>query len=645
MGFLEDIKKNIIVADGAMGTLLYSYGIGNCLEELNLSQPDQIKSIHRAYLDAGAQLIQTNTYGANYEKLSRYGLEGQVKEINIAAVQLAKAAINDFNNSGLIGEQEREQKYLFGTIGGIRTVPGKPIPEADIKRVFIEQLSTLLNEGVDGILLETYHDFEELKIVVEIAREETDLPIVAQLSLTDVGIVHGGIPVNDALEKIEELGADVVGLNCRMGPHHMIRSLEKVSILSKAFLSTYPNASLPSYDDGNYHYSANSDYFEESAIHLWKQGVRLIGGCCGTTPDHIRSISRAVKGKKPILTKEMTKNDIPKITHKVVVEKPIFKQNDEDLQEIPKHRDAVIVELDPPKGLQKDKFIEGANALKRAGVDAITLADNSLATPRICNLSMAMILKEKMNTTPLVHITCRDRNLIGLQSHLMGLSTLGIKNLLAITGDPAKVGDFPGATSVYDVSSFEFIQLIKQCNDGISFSGKPLGAKTNFSVAAAFNPNVRHLDQAVRRMEKKIEYGADYFLTQPVYSDEQIRAIYEETKHLTTPIYIGIMPLTGYRNAEFLHHEVPGIKLTDSVRNIMAQHKDDKVASKKEGIAIAKSLIDCALDYFKGIYLITPFMNYEMTVELTEYIREKTGTIIQPQRQLERNAGNGQFIV
>ncbi|KLR75410.1 homocysteine methyltransferase, partial [Geobacillus sp. T6] len=293
------------------------------------------------------------------------------------------------------------------------------------------------------------------------------------------------------------------------------------------------------------------------------------------------------------------------------------------LPELARTRRSVIVELDPPKQLGIDKFLAGAKALHDAGIDALTLADNSLATPRISNAAVATIIKERIGVRPLVHMTCRDRNLIGLQSHLMGLHTLGITDVLAITGDPSKIGDFPGATSVYDLSSFDLIRLISQFNEGLSYSGKSLGQKTNFSIGAAFNPNVRHLDKAVERMEKKIQCGAHYFLTQPVYSEEKIVQIYEATKHLDTPIYIGIMPLVSARNAEFLHHEVPGITLSDEIRARMAACGDDPVQAAREGIAIAKSLIDAAFDLFNGIYLITPFLRYDMTVELVRYIHEK----------------------
>lgn len=666
---LNKLKHQIVIADGAMGTLLYSYGIGSCIEELNLSQPNQIVDIHRAYIEAGAQVIQTNTYGANAEKLAPYGLETDVKHINKQAVRLAKRAVHQFDNeqrkkqslnhqsvanhernhvSKLESEHESEHafehRYVLGTIGGIRGLPGKAIPLAHIERLFYEQLTSLLEEGVDGIILETYYDLEELLTVLSIARLETELPIITQLSLQDVGVVQGGVNVADAFRMLEQSGADVIGLNCRHGPYHMVRSLERIPIPSDAYLSVYPNASLPSYQNGRYHYLPNASYFSEMAVLLWEQGARLIGGCCGTTPEHIRVMVEALKGKTPVSHKHVTTRERPVKEHRlssidctnrmdVSVEAlhnaSHFSEpsNYSSLNELPKGLKKVIVELDPPKKLVTTKFYEGVQALKKAGINALTLADNSLATPRICNVSLATTVKDKYNVHPLVHLTCRDRNIIGLQSHVMGLSTLGLNNILAITGDPAKVGSFPGATSVYDLTSIELIQLIKQCNEGLSFTGKQLGAKTTFNVGAAFNPNVRSLEKAVQRMEKKIVAGADYFLTQPVYSEAVIEDVFEYTKHITKPVYLGIMPLTSYRNAEFLHHEVPGIKLADDVRQVMARHEHDKKQAMREGITIAKQLIDTALTYFDGIYLITPFMNYEMTVELTEYVREKSGEI------------------
>lgn len=602
MGLLQDLQNRVLIADGAMGTLLYSYGIDRCFEELNLSKEDEVKRVHEAYVQAGADIIQTNTYGANYIKLSRYGLEEETKRINTKAVQIAKAAAGS--------------AYVLGTIGGIRTFNKNAYSLDEIKRSFREQLYILLNEEPDGLLLETYYDIEEAKAVLEIARKETALPIVMNVSMHEQGVLQDGTPLKDGLSELSSLGADVVGINCRLGPYHMIQALEGVPLLENSHLSVYPNSSLPSLEEGRLVYDTDNDYFRKSALEFRNQGARIIGGCCGTTPQHISAMAEAVKDLAPITEKEV----------KILKEEIISIQDqrtEPGLDELAVKKRSIIVELDPPKKLNFEKFLVAANELKSAGIDALTLADNSLATPRISNVACGALLKQQLNMRSLVHITCRDRNLIGLQSHLMGLDTLGLTDILAITGDPSKIGDFPGATSVYDLTSFDLIRLIKQFNEGLSFSGKPLGKKTNFSVAGAFNPNVRHIDKAVKRLEKKIEYGADYFISQPVYSEEQLVKIHEESRHLDKPIYIGIMPLTSSRNAEFIHHEIPGIKLSDSIREIMAKAGEDKEKQRTEGLAIARSLLDTACDLFNGIYLITPFLRSDLTAELTTYIHQK----------------------
>lgn len=602
MGLLQDLQNHVLIADGAMGTLLYSYGIDRCFEELNLSKEDEVKRVHEAYVQAGADIIQTNTYGANYIKLSRYGLEEETKRINTKAVQIAKAAAGS--------------AYVLGTIGGIRTFNKNAYTIEEIKRSFREQLYILLNEEPDGILLETYYDMEEAKAVLQIARKETTLPIVMNVSMHEQGVLQDGTPLRDGLSELSSLGADVVGINCRLGPYHMIQALEGVPILENSHLSVYPNSSLPSLEEGRLVYDTDNDYFRKSALEFRNQGARIIGGCCGTTPQHIHAMAEAVKDLAPITEKEV----------KVLKEEIISIQDqrtEPGLDELATKKRTIIVELDPPKKLNFEKFLVAAKELKNAGIDALTLADNSLATPRISNVACGALLKQQLDMRSLVHITCRDRNLIGLQSHLMGLDTLGLTDILAITGDPSKIGDFPGATSVYDLTSFDLIRLIKQFNEGLSFSGKPLGKKTNFSVAGAFNPNVRHIDKAVKRLEKKIEYGADYFISQPVYSEEQLVKIHEESRHLDKPIYIGIMPLTSSRNAEFIHHEIPGIKLSDSIRDIMARAGEDKEKQRAEGLAIARSLLDTACELFNGIYLITPFLRSDLTAELTTYIHQK----------------------
>lgn len=603
MGFLEKLKSKVLIADGAMGTILYAHGVDQCFEELNLSHPEQVRHVHEAYINAGAQVIQTNTYGANYIKLSRYGLEDKVRKINTQAVQIAKSASNG-------------RAYVLGNIGGIRGGKIMNETESEIKRSFREQLYSLLLEEVDGLIFETYYDLEELKTVVQIAREETDIPIVTNVSMHEPGVLEKGITLAEGLKELEDLGADVVGVNCRLGPAQILTALETVPLPERAFLSAYPNASLPAYRDGILFYEKEPSYFKTAAENLRKQGVRLLGGCCGTTPEHIRAMAEGVKNKRPISEKVMTREKRIQVAREV-------ERKEKSIPEIAKEKPMIIAELDAPKHLDITEYLAGAKALKEAGVDAITLADNSLATPRISNLAIATILQRE-GIRPLVHLTCRDRNLIGLQAHLMGLHTLGINEILAITGDPTKIGDFPGATSVFDVNSFKLIELIKKGNEGISFSGQSLREKTNFSVAAAFNPNVANLKRAVQRMERKIASGSDYILTQPIYRKETFHELREATKHLDIPIFVGIMPLTSTRNAEFLHNEVPGITLTDDVRSRMKAVAEDRDKSTAESIAISKELIDAALEHFSNIYLITPFMRYDIIVELVSYIHKKT---------------------
>ncbi|KKB37112.1 bifunctional homocysteine S-methyltransferase/methylenetetrahydrofolate reductase [Bacillus thermotolerans] len=604
MTLLERLQSEVLIADGAIGTLLYSYGVDFCYEELNTTNPELIEKIHREYIHAGADIIQTNTYGANAVKLARYGMEGRVQELNKAAVQIAKRAASP------------EKRFVLGTIGGIRGIQKSSIPLSEIEAAVREQAEALLSEKPDGLLLETYYDLEELEKVLAVIRPMTELPIIAQVSMHEPGVLQNGLPLNEALKQLESLGADIVGVNCRLGPYHTIQAFEEVKLPENAFLSAYPNASLLDVQDGRIVYESEADYFGRAAVQLREEGVRLIGGCCGTTPKHIRAAKKALSGLAPVREKEVKKKK-PVIIQEAAPSPvaPLYEQVKKDR--------TIIVELDTPKHLDTAAYIKGAKALQDTGIAAVTMADNSLASPRVSNLAMGSLLKSEHNVRSLIHITCRDRNLIGLQSHLMGLHTLGLHEVLAITGDPTKVGDFPGAASVYDVSSMELIQLIKQMNEGISFSGKPLKQKTNFSVAAAFNPNVRVIDRAVKRLEKKIEFGADYFITQPVFTKEKIVEVYEATKHLPTPIFLGIMPLTSSKNAEFLHHEVPGIKLSDETLARMKTHENDKEAAAQEGLKIAKELIDTAAGLFNGIYLITPFLRYEMSIELIRYIEEQ----------------------
>ncbi|MGM9987148.1 MAG: bifunctional homocysteine S-methyltransferase/methylenetetrahydrofolate reductase [Bacillaceae bacterium] len=603
---VETLKKKVVIGDGAMGTLLYSYGRQSCFEELNSSAPEKIIDIHKQYIEAGANVIQTNTYGANEGKLRLYGLEERVKQLNVAAVKNAKLAA-------------REDAIILGTIGGINHPGNVNMSAMEREYMLLEQATILMEEGVDGLLFETFYDEQELKNIVKLIRAQSDIDVVAQVSFQEIGVMQSGAYVENVLKELREIGANVVGMNCRLGPLHMLEALKYIPMVEDSFLSAYPNATMPRYVDGIYQYEGDGSYFEDTAKQFVEQGVRLLGGCCGTTPLHIASLKRGIKGCVPPLTKVVEKR---KQSERIIIRSVDVKHKIVNRVQI---EQTVIVELDPPKNLNTKKFFEGAKALKRAGATAITMADNSLASPRISNIAMASQLKQS-DIPVIAHLTCRDRNLIGLQSHLLGLSSLGIHDILAITGDPARIGDFPGATSVYDVSSIELIRLIKGMNEGMMYSGKKLETPTRFSIGAAFNPNVKYIDAAVKRLEKKIDAGADYFLTQPIYDEETIIKTYEATRHINKPIFLGIMPLVSKRNADYLHYEVPGITLSEEVRKRMELARTPEEASL-QGLEISKQLLDVALRYFNGIYLITPFLRYELCENLLQYIetRDKIG--------------------
>lgn len=604
---LQDfLKDHLVVGDGAMATQLYQLGVpvGVSYEELCLSNPQLVQSVHAAYYRAGARLIETNTFSANRESLARYGLESKVTRVNRAAVTLARNAVGD-------------DAYVIGGIGSIIAgrVRSKQLDE--YRDQFEEQATALLHAGADGILLETFLDLDELRLAVEVIRPLTDLPIIAQLATLEVGRTRDGYTLGEAFAELQRIGADIVGLNCRLGPAEVIRSFENTIVPDGVLLSAFPNAGRLGLSDGEYAYKSSPQYFAESALRLREQGVSVIGGCCGTTPEHIRAMADALANLTPV----ERINPSPSAEQRIEIGSVAPRRTPNIVEKV-KEQHTIIVEFDPPKDLDAESFLQGCCELHNAGADAVTLADNSLANVRMSNMALGALMKSQYGLEPLLHMACRDRNLIGQQSHLMGLHALGIDQVLVVTGDPSRFGDLPGASSVFDVTSFDLIRMIKQLNEGISFSGRPLKQKANFLVGAAFNPHVRQIEAAVQRLERKVEAGADYIMTQPVYDAETIKLIHDATKHINIPIFIGIMPLTSYRNAQFLHNEVPGIKLSEMALTRMQNVQGEE--ARQEGIQMAKELLDVAMNYFKGIYLITPFNYYQMTVELTEYVRKQS---------------------
>ncbi len=636
----ERLANGWIVGDGAMATLLHQIGVParTCFEGLCLSQPEMVRDVHRAYVAAGAELIQTNTFSGHRVGLARYGMTAHLKELNQTAVRLAREAVGD---SGA---------FVLGTVGSTSDLGAgdreQPASSASLSDIFEEQITALLEASVDGLLLETFSDLEEMMIALESARRLTSLPIIANLAPDVVGVTRDGYSVVDAFATMRLAGADVVGLNCRLGLSGILRTYEKLTLNSDFIYAAYPNAGMLHYSDGDYSYTAGAEYFAEVGGQLAARGIRVLGGCCGTTPDHIRWLKQRLESGRVEWELGQTEGVITNFSTSTnpittVEVRPVTKVEDDaahglrasepstfSLLENVRQRTSIVVELDPPKTLDVTKYLAGAAALRDAGVDAVTLADNSLGIVRVSNMALASMLKQN-GIEPLVHVTCRDRNLIGQQSHLMGLHVLGIHHILLVTGDPSRFGDLPGATSVYDVSSIELTKMVKRLNAGIGFSGQPMKYPSRFIIGTAFNPHVRHFDKALDRLRRKLDAGADYVMTQPIFDIRLFEPIARAAEEYKAPVFVGIMPLVSARNARFLHHEVPGITIPESILRQMLDASPESAADV--GLGIAKTLLNEARNYFNGIYLITPFLRYDLTTELTRYLREQQ-RVVTPKR-------------
>lgn len=616
MELRQALQQRVLVADGAMGTLLYgNYGISSAFENLNLTHPDTILRVHQSYINAGADIIQTNTYAANRLKLTRYDLQDQVSAINQAAVKLAVQA----------RAQADHPVYILGTIGGLAGDTDQTVLQATSAQrtaSLTEQLTALLaTEQLDGLLLETYYDLAELLTTLKFVKTQTDLPVITNVSMLAPGVLRDGTTFADAVSQLAAAGADVIGANCRLGPYYLAQSFETLTVPATVKLAVYPNSGLPGTDqDGHVVYDGEPSYFEEYAERFRQLGLNIIGGCCGTTPLHTAALvrglsSRAIVSHQSQVVQQKTTQLTP-----AVGQHPF-------LQKVATQKTA-LVELDPPKDFDTTKFFKGAQRLKAAGVDGITLSDNSLATVRIANAAIAAELKLTYGITPIVHLTTRDHNLIGLQSEIMGLHSLGIEDILAVTGDPAKLGDFPGATSVGDVRSVELIKLIKQFNSGIGPTGNSLKQASDFRVAGAFNPNAYRTNVSTKSIERKISYGCDYIITQPVFDLANVDALADalEANQVHIPVFIGVMPLVSKRNAEFLHHEVHGIRLPKVVLERMGQAELDG-NERAVGLQIAKELIDGICTRFNGVHIVTPFNRFKTVIELVNYIQAKNLTL------------------
>ncbi len=601
--FLKALDDHLILGDGAMGSQIYARGvlIGRSYDALNLSQPDLVRSIHKDYVEAGAELVETNTFTANRLRLQRYELESKMREINVAGARLAREAAG-------------RRAFVAGSVGPLTGIKREemPVPDDEKRDVFLEQCEALVEGGCDVILLETFTDLAELKIALGAARS-TGRPVLCQMAFLEEARTPLGVSAQRALRELEAAGADVIGANCTV-PHATVKVIEQLAGISKVRLSAYPNAGRPEYVEGRYMYLANPEYMASTARRLAGLGANLIGGCCGTGPEHVRAMAAVIKGARPAKRKPAPPPPAePRVTERLELPpKPFNERIGKDL--------LVVVELDPPRGLGIARVLKAALKLKDAGCDAITVGDNPLAVMRLGNVGMAHLMERKEIPT-IMHLSCRDRNLISLQSTVLEAAALGVTSLLPVTGDPARVGDQPQATSVYDLGSIELIRLIAKMNEGKSWSGNDIGGRTRFSIACAFNPNARDLEHQVLRLKKKAKAGAHYALPQPLFDAEAIPRVYGALRAELGdfPVFFGVMPAVSARNAEFLAHEVPGMKvpkeMLDRIRGV------PKDRQREEGVRISKELIEQAMDYAPGFYIVPPFGSVRITLELIEFIR------------------------
>lgn len=605
MTILDRLKTGILTGDGAVGTMLYARGIGldSNFEHLNLVRPALVLELAREYAAAGAQVIETNTFGANYTKLAAIGLGHKVDEINRAGARIAREAVGE----GAI--------LVAGSVGPLVRLKGEEqeLTVGAMEEHFRAQCAALAEGGVDLLLLETFASLEQLVAAVRAARE-TGLPVCASMAFLEGGRSGDGTTVEAFCAAVEAAGADMLGANCGAGPLELVKVVRRLASLTAKPISAYANSGFPEYHEGRYIYRATPDYFAAMAEEMAAAGANLIGGCCGTTPEHIASLARAMAGRRPAPR--------PPIAPRVVTEeREGARPGGASFLDSWGSRKVITVELDPPKGLDCRRIVENCLRLKEAGVDAINLAENPLARPRMGNIALGSIIRREVGIEVIIHVTGRDRNLIGMQSDMMGASLLGLRTILAVTGDPAAMGDHAGATSVFDLHSFTLIKLLSDMNRGVNAIGNPIGSGTGFTIGAAFNPNTKNMEVQAERLRKKVANGACFAQTQPVYDPALFLEALEQTRDCGIPLLPGVMPLVSERNAEYLHNEVPGITVPDAIRTRMKGL--EKEAGAREGLDIAKEFIDATFTAAGGYYLMPPFGKCELALELIDYIHAR----------------------
>ncbi len=603
-------QGQVILFDGAMGTMLYHHGVffNRCYEEINLSSPQLVETIHRAYVTAGCDVIETNTFGANRIKLTQFGLDDQVYAINRRGAEIALRCAG-------------EDVWVAGSIGplGALVFPKGKIQREEAVEYFREQAMALRDGGVDLFILETFRDIEEIEIAVEAVRQVSDLPLIASVTFTQEGPTDFGISPEKATAHLNSLPVEGIGINCAIGPKPMMDILSRMIKVAEKPVSVMPNAGYPQLVSDRLFYSTTPEYFAEYARRYIQLGARIIGGCCGSTPEHIAMIKQGLS-----LYRKMES-----VAATAVCEEPeqiesetvgFCSKNLEDksrLGQMLGKKFLVSVEISPPRGADLSDILEKISFLKSRGVDAINIPDGPRASARMNPMAMATIIKQCIDIETIWHYTCRDKSLIGIQADLLGAEALGLRNILIVTGDPPKLGDFPNSTGVFDVDSIGLVKIVSNLNKGLDLAGNQLQHPASFVIGVGANPAAVNLDEELDRTIRKIKQGAEFILTQPVYEIDRFKLLLDAVREYSIPVLVGIMPLTSYKMAEFMHNEVPGMSIPLWIRE-----KLQKAASKEEardlGFSIARDTLAGVRDWVQGTYIMMPAGNHRHVGRILE---------------------------
>ncbi|MFY9560832.1 MAG: bifunctional homocysteine S-methyltransferase/methylenetetrahydrofolate reductase [Terriglobales bacterium] len=606
--FLERLAKSPVLCDGAMGTLLYSKGIfiNRCYDELNLSQPELIRGIHHEYLQAGAEIVETNTFGANSFRLARHSLADRVRDFNLAGARVAREAAKSFD------------VWVAGSVGplGVRIEPLGKTSFDEARTAFRDQIAALVEGGVDLVMLETFGYVEELHQAVLASRDvNPKTPLVAHVTIDEDGNCLDGSDPEAFAARLTEWKVDVLGINCSVGPVAMLEAIERVRALTDLPLATQPNAGMPRSVEGRNIYLCSPEYMASYTRKFVAAGVSLIGGCCGTTPDHIRAMKSALRVREA-----RQKTTVSTVSHEHAAPAapaaiPLADRSRVGAK-IARGEFLTMVEIVPPKGIAIHKEIEGAKFVKSVGVDAINIPDSPRASARMSNQALALLMQQEVGIEAILHYTCRDRNVLGIQSDLLGAAATGIRNLICITGDPPKMGNYPDATAVFDVDAIGLVNIVHNLNRGLDLGGNTIGQGTSFVIGVGANPGLPNLDEEIRRFEYKVEAGAEYVVTQPVFDLNLLENFLKRIEHCRIPVVAGIWPLVSARNAEFMKNELR-VSVPDSILQRMTRAATPE-AAREEGVAIARDMLRAVRDRVQGAQISAPQGRYASAVDVLE---------------------------